>query len=86
LPSYFVYALNEEWGANAKSYRPVAQALDTPFAKAAEREQCWTRYEALLQRWADETVFDEPFGLRQIFVPLNAYYFDQTARASGPSH
>ena len=34
LPSYFVYALNQEWRKNAKTYRPIIEALDTPFAKA----------------------------------------------------
>ncbi len=39
LPSYFVYALNsQEWQRNAKSYRPLVEALDTPFAKAGDRE------------------------------------------------
>jgi len=82
LPTYFVYALNEEWRGNAKSYRPLAEALETPFAKATDREQGWMAYEALLQRRIQESVFDEPFSLAQIFIPLNAYYFDQTARNS----
>jgi hypothetical protein len=40
----------KDWRANAKSYRPLADALDTPFAKAADREQSCTRYGALPQR------------------------------------
>lgn len=79
FPTYFVYALNEEWRENAKSYRPLVEALDTPFAKAAARESAWAAYESLLQKRTQEAVFDEPFSLAQIFVPLNAYYFDQTA-------
>lgn len=38
LPAYFVYALNQEWRRNAKSYRPLVEAMDTPFTKAGERE------------------------------------------------
>ena len=34
LPTYFVYALNREWRKNAKSYQPLIDAIDTPFAKA----------------------------------------------------
>jgi len=76
LPTYFVYALNQEWRKNAKSYRPLIEALDTPFSKAGEREWAWAAYNALLQRRVDEGVFDEPFSLLQIYVPLNAYYLE----------
>ncbi len=79
LPSYFVYALNQEWRLNAKSYRPLVVALDTPFAKAGDREWAWAAYSALLQRRIHEGIFDEPFSLSQIFVPLNAYYLEETA-------
>jgi hypothetical protein len=48
LPSYFVYALNQEWRKNAKSYRPIIEALDTPFVKAGDREWAWIAYSALL--------------------------------------
>ena len=76
LPSYFVYALNQEWRKNAKSYSPLVDALDTPFAKAGDREWAWTSYSALLQRRVDEGIFDEPFSLRQMYVPLNAFYYE----------
>jgi hypothetical protein len=74
LPSYFVYALNQEWRKNAKSYRPIIEVLDTPFSKAGDREWAWTFYSALLQRRIDEGIFDETFSLSQIYVPLNAFY------------
>ena len=80
LPSYFVYALNHEWRRNAKSYRPLIEAIDTPFAKAGDREWAWTAYSAFLRRKIEEGVFDEPFSLSQIYVPLNAFYFEETAR------
>ena len=76
LPTYFVYALNREWRKNAKSYQPLIDAIDTPFAKAGEREWAWNAYTALLQRRIEEGVFDEPFSLLQIYVPLNAYYLE----------
>jgi hypothetical protein len=69
------YALNEEWRGNAKSYGPLVEALDTPFAKATEREWAWTNYESLLQRRTNENVFDEPFSLAQIFIPLKRLLF-----------
>lgn len=79
LPSYFVYALNQEWRRNAKSYRPLMEALDTPFSKAGDREWAWKAYTALLQRRVQEGIFDEPFSLSQLYVPLNAFYFEEKA-------
>ena len=38
LPTYFVYALNQEWRRNSKSYGPLLEALNTPFTKAGDRE------------------------------------------------
>jgi hypothetical protein len=80
LPSYFVYALNQEWRRNAKYYRPLAEALNTPFATAGEREWAWTEYAAFLERKTWEGIFDEAFSLRQIYVPLNAFYLEETSR------
>ena len=77
LPSYFVYALNQEWRKNAKSYGPLIDALNTPLAKAGDREWAWTAYSALLKRRIQEGIFDEPFSLSQMYIPLNAYYFEE---------
>jgi uncharacterized protein YjbI with pentapeptide repeats len=82
LPSYFVYALNQEWRRNAKSYRPLVEAIDTPFSKAGDREWAWDAYSALLRRRADEGIFDEPFGLAQMYIPSNAYYLEEPKRDS----
>lgn len=41
LPGYFVFALNQEWRKNAKFYTPLAEALNTPFTEAIERENAW---------------------------------------------
>jgi NACHT N-terminal Helical domain 3/NACHT domain len=79
LPSYFVYSLNYEWRLNAKSYRPLVEALDTPFTKAGDREWAWTAYIALLQRRIQEGIFEEPFSLSQMYVPLNAFYLEEKA-------
>jgi len=79
LPSYFVYFLNYEWRRNAKSYRPLMEALDTPFTKAGDREWAWMAYAALLQRRVQEGIFDEPFSLSQMYVPLNAFYYEEKA-------
>lgn len=77
LPSYFVYSLNQEWRKNAKSYGPIIEALDTPFSRAGDREWAWAAYSALLQHRIHEGIFDEPFSLSQIYVPLNAFYSEE---------
>ncbi|HEY1187278.1 MAG TPA: NACHT domain-containing protein, partial [Gemmata sp.] len=74
LPGYFVYALREEARRHADYYDPVFKLLTGPFAKAADRESKWNVYRAWLQRQVDQPVFDEPFSLRQIFIPLRGYY------------
>jgi hypothetical protein len=80
LPTYFVYALNQEWRRNSKSYGPLLDALNTPFAKAGDREWAWAQYSALLEKRIHEPVFDEPFSLSQIYVPLSAYYSKERPR------
>jgi uncharacterized protein YjbI with pentapeptide repeats len=78
LPAYFVYALNKEWRSNPKAYRLLVDAVDTPFIRAGEREWSWNTYASLLQRRAEEGVFDEPFSLTQIYVPLRAYHAEDS--------
>jgi uncharacterized protein YjbI with pentapeptide repeats len=74
LPSYFVFALNDQWRQRPEEYLPLKQAFNTPFTKASEREQAWFRYSAWLQKQADEGMFDEAISLRQVYVPLRGYY------------
>ncbi len=83
LPSYSVFALNDEWLQNSKQYQPLKEALDTPFVRASERESAWSAYEALLKRRTEESLFDAAFSLDQIFIPLNAYYFGKATRERG---
>jgi len=58
----------------------LLEALNTPFTKAGDREWAWIQYSALLKRRIQEPVFDEPFSLSQIFVPLSAYYSKERPR------
>ncbi len=74
LPSYFVFALNDEWRTRREDYVCLKEALDTPFTKASEREQLWLRYSAWLQKQVDERMFFEAFSLRQVYITLRAYY------------
>ena len=74
LPAYFVLALNEEWQSRGNDYAVLKQQLDTPFTQASEREQGWLRYRAYLQKRIEEPMFLESFSLKQVYVPLRAYY------------
>ena len=74
FPSYFVFALNEEWRTEREKYKRIETEVDTPFTKATQIEESWFRYHAFLQKRIDEPMFQEAFGLRQVYVPLCAYY------------
>jgi hypothetical protein len=74
LPTFFVYALNEEWRRHAIVYAPITTATETPFSRAGEIQQAWDYYYAWLQMQVQESMFDETFSLSQIYVPVRAYY------------
>ena len=74
LPIYFATALHQEWGNHPKDYAVLKQKLDTPFTQANQRIQAWMRYQTWLQKQVEEPVFLEAFSLKQIYVPLRAYY------------
>ena len=74
LPIYFAAALHEEWGSRPKDYAVLQEKLDTPFTQANERLQAWLRYSTRLQKQVEEPMFGEAFSLKQVFVPLRAYY------------
>ncbi|HZW26444.1 MAG TPA: hypothetical protein VFF26_13275 [Gallionella sp.] len=81
LPGFFPYALHREWQRNGAHYDAIRQHIQTPFVQAAEREAAWAAYASRLQRVLEEGVFGEPFGLRQIYIPLNAYYEEKTKKS-----
>jgi uncharacterized protein YjbI with pentapeptide repeats len=56
-------------------------AVDTPFTKAGERERAWSAYRSFLIRQVDESMFGEPFGLSQVYIPLRAYYEERPTKA-----
>ncbi|MET0396288.1 MAG: pentapeptide repeat-containing protein [Longimicrobiaceae bacterium] len=74
LGTYFAYGLSSEWRSRPKDYIAITEAINTPFKEASEREAAWYNYNAWLQRQVDERMFDETFSLRQVYVPVRAYY------------
>lgn len=74
LPSYFTFAVQEEWRKHAGTYEPLRESHDSPFAKAGEREELWNLYTAWLSQQADQRMFDETFSIRQVYVRLRAAF------------
>lgn len=74
LPTYFVFALNQEWRQRAQDYARITAAVQTPFTQASEREQGGRLYKAWLQKQIQEPMLFEAFGLKDIYVPLRAYF------------
>lgn len=82
LGAYFTFALRREWAEQSETYASIdaeIRKLETPFAKATARERAWLRNAAYLERQIHEPVFDETFGLAQIYVPLRAWYLEGPA-------
>lgn len=77
LKSQFTLALHEEWSRRAEQYTAIAEYLNSPFLPAAKRERELARYRAFLQKQVDERVFNETFGLKEIYIRLRAYYETQ---------
>jgi Pentapeptide repeats (8 copies) len=73
FPSYFVFALNDEWRLHSNDYQLIRNKIDTPFTNAAKIEESWTLYNSLLQKRIDEPMFQEAFSLKQIYIPLRGY-------------
>jgi uncharacterized protein YjbI with pentapeptide repeats len=79
LPIEFLYSLYSEFDKHSDKYAKLKTALlDNPVSQAAEKqakqELSWRRYSAWLQKQVEESMFFEAFGLKQVYVPLRAYY------------
>ena len=74
FPSFFVYALNDEWGKNLEKYKRLLATMETPFSEQVIMEDDWEKYRAYLDKQTQESIFTEAFSLSQIYIPLCAYY------------
>jgi len=79
LPTEFLYALYSEFNEYPDKYTKLQTELNSnAFSKAVEKERkkelSWRRYSAWLQKQVEERMFDEAFGLKQVYVPLRAFY------------
>lgn len=80
LPSYFVCALNNQWREKREEYACLQTQVSTPFTQAARRERHWNHYRARLQKQVNAPLFDAPFSLRDIYIPLRGFYEEKRAR------
>jgi hypothetical protein len=85
FPAYFVLALNHEWGRGLGEYQPLVENLKTPFTEADAIERDWFRYRAHLEAQANAPVFDESFGLRDVYIPLRAAVAVESGEKRGAS-
>lgn len=74
FPGYFVFSLETEWRKNYNYYEVLSASLITPFNAASKRENEWSLYSKWIIKQIDLPVFSETFSLRQIYIPLRAYY------------
>lgn len=72
--SYFTLALIDEYRTNIDFYKTFEDTLKTPFYEAEEKIIEWFRYREWIEKQINESVFGESFGLKQIYIPLKAYY------------
>ena len=74
LHSYFVFSLAKEWRQNYKIYSILEEHIHTPFDESTKNEEGWLLYSQWIKQQIDKPVFSESFSLRQIYIPLRAYY------------
>lgn len=74
--SYFVDALHTEWRSHPEQYAALQEDFieNTPFSTARRREFAWISYSAFLQKQIESPLFDESFGLKQVYVSLRGYW------------
>lgn len=84
--AYFTFALRREWARDADVYAPIDAEIakyENRFVGAEARERAWLRNAAYLERQIHEPVFEESFGLSQIYVPLRAWHLESPASKKG---
>ncbi|MCA8906695.1 MAG: pentapeptide repeat-containing protein [Rhodospirillaceae bacterium] len=72
--SFWAAALHDEWRRHAEAYKPVLEALSSPFARADQIERAWARHRLELIKLRETPIFGETFSLKDIYVRLRAAY------------
>jgi len=74
LKSEFVSELHKEWVKNSSKYQSIINNFASPFIKADSNERKLAQYRLWLKQQVNERLFEEAFGLEQIYIPLRGYY------------
>ena len=74
LTDYFVFALDETQRKAPQHYAELVNYFERPFFKATEEVRSWQLYGQHLQRQVSDRMFAEAFGVKEVYVPLRAYY------------
>lgn len=82
IKNEFPLALNEIWNTNSERYTCIENTLDSPFNISVHDALAWEQYSYWLQKQANKRVFGEAFGLRDVYIPLRAYYETKKKKTS----
>jgi len=74
LKEEFPLTLHEVWGNDPEQYKCIVETLNSPFKVPVQDRLAWKKYSLWLQKQANNRVFDEAFGLREVYIPLRSYY------------
>jgi len=74
LKDRFALTLHQEWLEQPEQYSCIQTAVNSPFVQITKEQRSWMRYNMWLQEQTNERMFSEAFSLRQVFVPLRAFY------------
>ncbi|MCL2487444.1 MAG: pentapeptide repeat-containing protein [Oscillospiraceae bacterium] len=74
LKNLFADSFRDEWRKNPDKYKKLEEYFYNSAEGVATRQEEWAKNNERLERLVEEGVFGENYGLRQIYVPLNAYY------------
>lgn len=74
FPTYFVLEIHRVWRTNPAYYNRIEAELDLPTTGAVEKEIARVQYDAYLQSFPYQAVFDEAFSIEDVYIPLRAYY------------
>ena len=72
--TYFVFELHDLYRKNLSKYTDLINRLDNTLSPAVQREVEWEAYYSYLERQIEAPIFAESFGLKEVYIPLRAYY------------
>ena len=87
LKEKFILALNEAWGNDPDMYQCIHHRLVTPFTQNIQNQIAWNNYSLWVKNQANARVFNEAFGLQEVYIPLRAYtYYEENKKVCDLHH